>query len=392
MTRGSRIAAAAIVVALAVAGCSPEPDRPNAYDLAPTTTTTSPAAADEAVTTAAGADATWTELTAPSSCMCSDGSPFRYWIKRANPKKVVFFLQGGGACFNAQTCGPTGATFTRNLDKEKGPTPTGIFDADDERNPFRDYSFVYVPYCTGDVHLGNATHDYGGGVVIHHNGYVNASTALAATAAAFPEAEQVAVVGASAGSAGAPLYAGLASDVLPDADIRVLADSSGAYPGTPAVTKAIGALWGTTNAIPPWPENEGIIGEQWTLPGLFVQSGKHDPDIVFGRHDFAYDSTQARFAALAGIPADDLVSLIDSNEQLVEDGGVDLHTYVAPGTDHTVVQKPAFYTEEVGGTKLVDWVTQLLGDDPPGDVRCTECGPKVPPSTSSTTTTTAAGG
>jgi hypothetical protein len=244
---------------------------------------------------------------------------------------------------------------------------------------------VYVPYCTGDVHLGNAIHDYGDGVVIHHTGYLNASTALAATAATFPDAKTVAVVGASAGSAGAPLYAGLTHDVLPKADIRVLADSSAAYPGTPGITKAIGSLWGTTNAIPPWPENEGMTDSNWSLPGLFVQAGKHDPAIVFGRHDYAYDATQSSFSALAGVPADDLQSFIDSNEKLVEDQGIDLHTYVAPGTDHTVVQKPAFYTEEVDGTKLVDWVTQLLGDDPPPDVHCTQC--RVAPTTSTTTTT-----
>jgi hypothetical protein len=381
MIRGSRWAAAAFVLALVFAGCSEAPDRPSASDVVATTSTAAPVDA---------ADATWTEVTAPSTCMCSDGSVFKYWIRRADPTKVLFFLQGGGACFSAQTCGPASTSYTRNLSKEKGKPNTGIFDPDDERNPFRDYSVVYVPYCTADVHLGNATHDYGNGVVIHHNGYINASTALAATAAAFPEAEKVAVVGASAGSAGAPLYAGLAHDVLPKADIRVLADSSGAYPATASVTKAIGSLWGTTNAIPPWPENAGIDDANWTLPGLFVQAGKHAPEIVFGRHDYAYDATQASFSTLAGVPADDLVSLIDANEQLVEDGGVDLHTYVAPGTDHTVVQKPGFYTEEVEGTLLVDWVTQLLGDDPPADVHCVEC--RGQDTTTSTTTTTAPAG
>ena len=89
-------------------------------------------------------------------------------------------------------------------------------------------------------------------------------------------------------------------------------------------------------------------------------------------------------------PADDLVSLIDSNEQLVESGGVDLHTYVAPGTEHTVVQKPGFYTERVGGIRLVDWVTELLGDDPPADVHCTECQGEAATTTTAPATTTTA--
>ena len=83
------------------------------------------------------------------------------------------------------------------------------------------------------------------------------------------------------------------------------------------------------------------------------------------------------------------ITAIDGNEQLVESQGIDLHTYVAPGTDHTVVQKPGFYTEQVGGTKLVDWVRQLLTDDPPRDVHCTQCRTA---SGSTTTTTATAGG
>ena len=55
----------------------------------------------------------------------------------------------------------------------------GIFNFDNPLNPLRDYSFVVVPYCTGDGHLGNAVTDYGDGMVVRHNGFVNANTALA---------------------------------------------------------------------------------------------------------------------------------------------------------------------------------------------------------------------
>lgn len=332
-----------------------------------TATATSP------TTTAKVSTATWEKVVAPSSCMCSDGSEFDVMIHRGDPRRVLFYLEGGGACFSAETCGPAKPTFTRNLDGEKMPTAAGIFDLSNADNPFADYSMVFVPYCTGDVHLGNATHDYGDGVIVHHNGYINASTALAATAAAFPGAAHVVVAGTSAGSAGAPLYGGLAHDVLPKATVQVLADSSGAYPATPAITAAIGALWGTANAIPRWPENKGIVGSTWTLPGLFVQSGKHDPSMTFARHDYAYDATQATFAKLAGIPADDLVSLIDDNEKMVESKGVKLHSWVAPGTKHTVIEKDGFYTEKVNGTSLRDWVADFVAGKDVPDVHCTEC-------------------
>jgi hypothetical protein len=103
----------------------------------------------------------------------------------------------------------------------------GIFDFDDERNPFADYSVVNVPYCTGDAHIGNASKEYAPGLTIQHTGYVNGTPALEYLAATFPGATDVVVAGVSAGAAATPLYAGLVSDRLPDAQITVPADGSG---------------------------------------------------------------------------------------------------------------------------------------------------------------------
>ena len=41
-------------------------------------------------------------------CMCADGSEFAFWERRADPTKIVFFLDGGGSCFDATTCAFTG--------------------------------------------------------------------------------------------------------------------------------------------------------------------------------------------------------------------------------------------------------------------------------------------
>lgn len=34
---------------------------------------------------------------------------------------------------------------------------SGVFDLANPRNPVADWSFVYVPYCTGDIHSGSRT-------------------------------------------------------------------------------------------------------------------------------------------------------------------------------------------------------------------------------------------
>ena len=314
----------------------------------------------------------WEAVTAPSDCMCSDGSEFQFFVREGNPAKVVLFFEGGGACFSAETCGPESETYKRAINSPAGLTD-GIFDTDEERNPFLGWSMVYVPYCTGDVHIGNATTDYGNGVVVEHKGYVNGNAALAELVQRFPDAMDLVVTGESAGSVPTPLYAGLAGDLLPAARITVLGDGSGAYPDSDGLNAGIGALWGTPNAIPAWPENEGLTAGDWSFPGLYVQAAAHAPDIFFARHDYAYDKTQVQFALLAGIPGEDLMDLIDQNEVQIEASGVDLFSFITPGDRHTVLHKANFYSEEVNGVMLVDWVVALLSGEPLGDVHCTEC-------------------
>lgn len=81
-----------------------------------------------------------------------------------------------GACFSAETCAPENDLYQSAI--TEGPNAEGMFDFSDRRNPFADHSIVYVPYCTGDVHLGNATREYADGLTVQHRGYANGTAAL----------------------------------------------------------------------------------------------------------------------------------------------------------------------------------------------------------------------
>jgi hypothetical protein len=330
---------------------------------------TASASSDDDLSADTGA---WEQIVPGGDCQCSDGSEFNFWVREADPEKVVFFLQDGGNCFSAETCAPDSGRYNTTI--AEGPDREGMFDFADERNPFADYSVVFVPYCTGDVHAGNATTEYAPGLTIQHKGYVNGTAALDHLAATFPGATEVVVMGESAGAAAAPLYAGLVSDRLPDARITVLANGSGATPDLAAISGRLAAAWGTGNVIPPWPENAGLTAEQWTsASGLFIQSGRHDPEIVFARVDYAYDARQQLGFSHFGVPAEDLLSRIDANETQIEGAGVNLLSYIAPGDDHTALSDGRFYTETVNGEKLVDWVTRLIEGEPVADVHCADC-------------------
>jgi Pectinacetylesterase len=346
-------------LAVTVAGCGDDDGDAGAPP------TTAPA------TARATGDQGWERVVPGGDCRCSDGSKFSFWAREANLKKVIFYLQDGGACFSAKTCARDSDLYQTRVNE--GPTGEGgIFDFADERNPFADYSVVYVPYCTGDVHIGNTTTKYAPGLTVHHKGYVNGTAALDHLAATFPNATDVVVVGESAGSVATPLYAGLVSDRLPKARITALADGSGSYPDLPRPNRII-AAWGTGTALPRWSENAGRAAQQWSFPGLFIQSGRRDPKIVFARHDYAYDEHQQGWYPLAGIPADDLLSLIDRNETQIERAGVNLLSYIAPGDEHTTLSDGTFYTEEVNGEMLVDWVSRLIDGEPVDDVHCQKC-------------------
>jgi hypothetical protein len=343
--------------------------------------TSEPAPSASAAATASSGSSTaedseWEKIVPDGDCQCADGSSFAFWVREADPTKVVFYLDGGGACWDATTCAFTSAestTYDWNLAGEDPAQEGGIFDLSNPDNPFADYTFVFVPYCTGDVHLGDITREYSPELTVEHNGFVNGTTALAYLTENYPDADQVVVVGLSAGSAAAPVYAGLVSDALPDAHLTVLADSSGAYPDEPDLNVEILGQWGTFETMPDWEVNAGLTARDWSIPRFWIQAGLHDPEIVLARFDHAYDEVQTLFMELAGLAPSNLVASIDTNEAAIEDAGVIQHSYTAPGHDHGIVVGGEFYEMEVNGVTLVDWVEAVLAGEPLPDVHCDDC-------------------
>ena len=314
---------------------------------------------------------TWETVDAPSDCMCADGSAFHFYVREASPTKVLFYLEGGGACFSGDMCKPGSGTYSENISPvSKLEDSPGIFDFANPENPFADYSVVYVPYCTGDVHAGNITKDYGNGVVTQHKGFVNASNALDTMIKRFPNTTQLVVAGSSAGSFPTPVFAGMAGDQLPNADLKVFADSSGAVPD--AMGFVIGN-WGTLETLPDWPEIEGLTVDQFTPAYTFIKAAEHNPKIRFARHDFAFDNVLSSFARMAGLSPDDLVSVMRTNESKVEATGVNVANWISPGDDHTIAVRDEFYTEEMNGVRFVDWFTAFMNDSPEADNYCVDC-------------------
>jgi Pectinacetylesterase len=329
-----------------------------------------------------GATAGWEKVVPGGDCECADGSEFAFWERRADPTKVVLFLDGGGACYDAESCAFTGldtggeAAYDWSIYGEDPATEGGIFDFTRPGNPFGDYSFLYVPSCTGDVHLGDVTREYSPKLTVEHNGFVNGMAALSYLAEHYPDADQVVVVGKSDGSIAAPVYGGLVADLLPDAQVIVFGGQSGHIPDDPDLNAEIlSELWGAYDNMPDWEVNEGLTTRDWGPPRFWIQAGLHNPEVVLARFDYAYDQEAAQSAESLGLDPSELLAVIDANEAAIEDAGVVLHSYTAPGDEHGLFEWDKFYEIEVNGVKLVDWVDALLAGEPLDDVHCDQCEP-----------------
>lgn len=325
----------------------------------------------------------WEKVVPGGDCECADGSEFAFWQRRAEQTKVVLYLDGGGICFDATTCAsantgstdePTGPDYDPTIEGEDPGREGGMFDFTRSDNPFRDFSFIYLPLCTADAHLGDATHDYSTKVSVSHNGFVNGTAGLDYLAKHYPNAAQVVVVGHTAGSIAAPVYAGLVADRLPDAQVTVLGSQSGAFPDDPDTNASVLGKWGAYDTMPNWEVNEGLTPGDWGPAQFWIQAGRHDPDLVMARFDYAYDAHAAEsIEYLTGQATPDLLALIDGNEAAIEEAGVVQHSYTAPGNGHGILEFPAFYELKVDGVSLADWVAALLAGRPLDDVRCTDC-------------------
>ncbi|MET0341156.1 MAG: pectin acetylesterase-family hydrolase [Polyangiales bacterium] len=106
-----------------------------------------------------------------AGAVCRDGSPAGYYIRAGASTNLLIFLNGGGICYDDFFCGINPANVNSSLPGEnllaasldivagalvpvrQAPPDAGIFKRD-PRNPVGDWSMVYVPYCTGDLHAG----------------------------------------------------------------------------------------------------------------------------------------------------------------------------------------------------------------------------------------------
>jgi hypothetical protein len=162
----------------------------------------------------------------------------------------------------------------------------------------------------------------------------------------------------------------MAGDQLPNADLKVFADSSGAVPD--AMGFVVGN-WGTLETLPDWPEIEGLTVDQFTPAYTFIKAAEHNPKITFLRHDYAFDPVLSQFAQMAGLSPDNLVSVMRTNESKIEATGANVANWISPGAEHTIAVRDELYTEEMNGVRFIEWLTAFVNGKPEDDNYCVDC-------------------
>ena len=98
------------------------------------------------------------------------------------------------------------------------------------KNPFRDWTFLVLPYASGDFHSGTGEYHYMDGSkerVVYHNGYNNYSAFMNAAMPYVGNPDTLLVTGFSAGGFATSLLADDVIDRFPSAEnITVCVDSS----------------------------------------------------------------------------------------------------------------------------------------------------------------------
>lgn len=108
------------------------------------------------------ADAEWKRIEPGGKTRCARGGAYAFWTRVADPERLVVFFEGGGGCFDQTTCAVGNRWFDDSVGPEDDPAyARGVFDLADRRNPFRDWSWVMIPSCAGDVHVGDRRVRYG---------------------------------------------------------------------------------------------------------------------------------------------------------------------------------------------------------------------------------------
>jgi hypothetical protein len=316
----------------------------------------------------------WNQISPGGATSCARGGQYSFFVRRAESNKLLIYFEGGGACYDAETCRPGSQHFDDSIDPAyQADNPAlkraGVFDLSQARNPFVDYNIVFVSYCTGDAFMVHRQVSYqlsGEAFTIDHVGFDNTQAVLSWTYQNFSQPEKVFVIGCSAGVVGSAFLSPYIMEEYKPLPIVVLGDSGGGYlDGPPQLLRDLGAL----DVTPDWiPAYGNLTPENFHTADLFIIPALFYPQNTLALLDTVDDSTQSEIVARVGGNLT-LQGLIQSNVQALQAAAPNIRAYTGPGDYHCITMQPNFYAYEAKGVRLVDWLADLEAGKTVSDVK-----------------------
>jgi len=228
-----------------------------------------------------GNDYNWQLAELPGT-LCSNGSQYRFWYYNSpSSNNLVIMFEGGGACWDYPSCsGQTGILGAANpngipadyITQFKAQYVSPIVNGADPGIPlFRPlnpiatngWDVVYMPYCTGDTHVGNNVVTYtdpqgqNPPITFRHVGFQNTVTALNFLHGVFPSINKLLVTGFSAGGVASSAVFYEARRTLVPTRAYLLNDSGPIFPAPNS----------SYNSHP----LHMLIASQWNLQSLYAE-------------------------------------------------------------------------------------------------------------------------
>lgn len=278
--------------------------------------------------------------------------------------KVVIYLMGGGACWDNLTCyvAKTAANIDGGYGKDQFEKDAAaflggsLFNRNDEKNPVKDASYFFVPYCTGDVHAGdNAGAVYGGKPTLHV-GHRNMQAYLKRIVATFPKAERVVLAGSSAGGFGAGLNWWAAQQAFGDVRVDLIDDSGPPLPA-PYLSDSLEGQWRAAwNLNATLPEDcAACENELSAIFGFYATAlPKNRGALLSYTHDQVIAGYFLTTEAKVAEGLDVLAGQIDKYENA--------RYFYVDGNSHVLLGNPAGISQN--GITAQEWLSRMLSDDP----------------------------
>jgi hypothetical protein len=309
----------------------------------------------------------WQQITPGGETLCGHGAPYSFFYREGSSNKVLIDFQGGGMCWNGQTCNVSTTTFDDWVDPNNGSDnpgvgTVGIMDLNNPENPFGDYNMLFVSYCTGDMHTGNHEQGYtyeNTYFDTKHKGAVNAAAALNWLYATKPAADLVFVTGCSAGAVGAAYWTADIAKHYGGAKTTLFADSGGGWRGIPGETWN---AWGTNY--------QGVTGGNLSVQRFFIGAARQGAKVT--EFNSISDGTQNWFTTI-GFSGAPYVEALRANLREISASARGFRYFTGDGDWHCLIPRGDFYTYSSNAVRIRDWVANLATRQAVDTVICSSC-------------------